>query len=199
MFWLLLGIVVMFCSALLFQINNLSMQTKTDAKATGAIKNTKSGIAFALFSGLCFGVTAFLNSVVSRPAITGDTFTFAQLLYHSASLVLFSVLVYMISANRPDKTRTAKQRFKDILKVSKETRLPFIAGSMYLAATLLTILSYRMIPNAVAWSITQLNVFWTLLAGVFFFKEINYKRHWLRLTTGVIMAAGACVLLFLAI
>jgi hypothetical protein len=55
-----------------------------------------------------------------------------------------------------------------------------------------------MIPNAVVWSITQLNVFWTVLIGVFIFKEVNYKQHGLRLSAGVLMAAGAGVLLFLA-
>jgi glucose uptake protein GlcU len=73
-----------------------------------------------------------------------------------------------------------------------------MAGAMFLIATLLTIHSYRMIPGAVAWSITQLNVFWTVLVGVFIFKEVNYKQHWLRLITGSLMAVGACVLLFMA-
>ena len=202
-FWLLLGMTVMFCSALFFQIKTdaeLGKQNVNDGlivpEGTNPKKNSKAGIAFALFSGVCFGVSALLNSIVSRPAIVGDRFTFAQLLYHSASLIIFSVLVYMITGKKPS---TAKQRFNDICNVDKKNWMPFIAGAMFLAATLLTIYSYRMIPNAIAWSITQLNVFWTILAGVFIFKEVNYKQHRLRLTAGVLMAIGACVLLFLAI
>jgi len=193
--WLVLGMIAMFASALMFQIT-------TDAEkenVTASKKNAKAGIALALFCGVCFGITALLNSVVTRPAIVGDTFTYAQLLYHSASLVIFSVIVYMIFGGKFNESSTATQRFKDIFKVDKKTWLPVIAGGMFLLATLLTIHSYRLIPNPVAWSIMQLNVFWTVLIGVCIFKEINGKQHWLRLTLGVLIAGGACVLLFFAI
>jgi glucose uptake protein GlcU len=188
--YLLLGVAVMFVSALMFQIRSDVFATNhTNRHELLISKNTKSGIAFALFSGVCFGVTALLNSVVSTPAIVGDKFTFAQLLYHSTSLILFSVIAYMIMW---------KQRFKDILKINKTILLPFTAGAMFLVATLLTIYSYRMIPNAVAWSITQLNMFWTVIIGIFILKEVNFKQHWRRLSAGVLTAIGACVLLFFA-
>ena len=193
--WLVLGITVMFVSAWMFQIT-------TDAEKENLIvsrKNAKVGITLALFSGVCFGVTALLNSVVTRPTIVGDMFTYTQLFYHSASLVIFSLIGYMILGDKFNEHSTIKQRFKDIFKVDKKTWLPVIAGGMFLIATLLTIHSYRLIPNAVAWSIMQLNVFWTVLIGLFIFEEINYKQHWLRLSSGVVMAIGACVLLFCAI
>jgi len=193
--WLFLGMAVMFASALMFQIT-------TDAEKenlTASKKNAKAGIALALFCGVCFGVTALLNSVITRPAIVGDTFTYAQLLYHSASLVIFSVILYMIIGDKSSEPSTAKQRLNDIVKVDKKTWLPVIAGGMFLVATLLTIHSYRLIPNPVAWSIMQLNVFWTVLIGLFIFKEIDYQQHWLRLSLGILMAVGACVLLFFAI
>ena len=204
--WLLSGMAVMFCSALLFQIktDTASGNQVVDDRLTATVealpqRNTASGISFALLSGVCFGISAFLNSIVSRPAIVGDTFTFTQLLYHSASLIVFSALVYMVTGNKSGESPTAKQRFYDMITVDRKTWLPFIAGAMYMVATLLTIYAYRMIPNAVAWSITQLNVFWTVLLGIFIFKEVNWKRHWLRLTAGVAMAAGSSVLLFIAI
>jgi len=193
--FLLLGMTIMFGSALLFQV-------KTDAelcKKNALDKNVLKGILFALFSGVCFGFSALFNSIVSRPAIVGERFTFAQLLYHSASLIIFSVIFYLIVGNKPSEPSTAKQRLKEIFIINKQTWLPFASGAMFLCATLLTIYSYRMIPNAVAWSITQLNVFWTILIGVFIFREVSIKQHWLRLASGVIMALGACYILFLAI
>ena len=193
--WLVLGMTVMFASALMFQIT-------TDAEKenlTASKKNAKAGIALALCSGVCFGVTALLNSVVTRPAIVGETFTCAQLLYHSASLVIFSIIVYMIWGDKSHEPLTVKQRLKDIVKVDKKTWLPVTAGGMFLIATLLTIHSYRLIPNPVAWSIMQLNMFWTVLIGLFVFKEVDCQQHWLRLSLGVFMAGGACLLLFRAI
>jgi glucose uptake protein GlcU len=203
--YLFLGIAVMLASALMFQIKTdaeLGKENIDGLNVSDRIspkKNTKLGIAFALFSGVCFGVSALLNSIVSRPDIVGEKFTFAQLLYHSTSLIVFSAIIYMIIGNKTNDPSTAKQRFKEIFEVNKKIRLPFIAGAMFLVATLLTIYSYRMIPNAVAWSITQLNVFWTVLIGIFILKEVNFRQHWLRLSAGVLMAIGACVLLFFAI
>lgn len=188
LFYLLLGTITMFASALIFQI-----KTVAELKNQSSKKNTCSGIAFALFSGVCFGITALLNSIVSSPAIVGEKFTFTQLLYHSASLIIFSVLVYLMIGNNK------KQCLKDIFVLNQKIWLPFSAGTMFLIATLLTIYSYRMIPAAVAWSIVQLNVFWTVLVGVFVFKEVNFRQHWPRLTAGVILAAGALVFLLFAL
>jgi glucose uptake protein GlcU len=70
---------------------------------------------------------------------------------------------------------------------------------MYMLAAFLTIYSYRLIPNnAVPWSITQLNVFWTIIIGVFIFKEIDGGKHFPRLFLGTLAAIAACVLLFFA-
>ncbi|MCL2720208.1 MAG: GRP family sugar transporter [Treponema sp.] len=204
--FLFIGMTVMFCSALFFQIKTdaeLGIQNVKDGlkvpQGITAGKNKILGILLALFSGVCFGFSAFFNSIVSRPSITGDRFTFAQLFYHSMSLIIFSVIVYLIIGNKPSEPSTVKQRFNDIIRINKKTWLPFISGAMFLCATLLTIYSYRMIPNAVAWSITQLNVFWTIIIGIFIFKEVNFKQYWLRLSIGVLMAAGACVILYFAI
>ena len=94
---------------------------------------------------------------------------------------------------------TTKSRAKEIFRVNKKTWLPIIAGLMFMVATLLTIYSYRMIDNnAIPWSLTQLNVLWTVLIGVFIYREVRFKQHWLRLTAGTLMAITACVLLFLA-
>ena len=191
--FLALGIIVMFASALLFQI-------KTDATEDPNLqhntkRNTALGITCALLCGICFGVTALLNSWVSQPALVGgDVFTFSQLLYHSTSLIVFSVIISMLFGSG-----TAKSRAKEIFRVNKKTWLPIIAGFMFMIATLLTIYSYRMIDNnAIPWSITQLNVLWTVLIGVFIYREVSFKQHWIRLTAGTLMAVMACVLLFLA-
>lgn len=195
--WLILGMTVMFLSALLFQVNT---DAEKQISERSLIKtNTRLGIAFALFSGICFGVSALLNSVVSNVNIVGEKFTFAQLIYHSATLTVFPMIIYLSVGNGINESSSAVKRIKDIFKVNIYTWMPIIAGGMYLAATLLTIYSYRLIPNnAIPWSITQLNVFWTVLIGTLIFKEINFKQYWPRLTAGIFMAAGACIFLFYA-
>ncbi|MCL1894768.1 MAG: GRP family sugar transporter [Holophagaceae bacterium] len=197
-FWLFLGITVMFLSALLFQVR--SPAETMSPKKIDVSANTRWGIAFAIFSGICFGISAMLNSVVSNTTIVGEKFTFSQLIYHSVSLTIFSVAIYLIVGNRESKPTSIKERLKDCFIVDKKTWLPIIAGGMYMIATLLTIYSYRLIPNnAIPWSITQLNVFWTLIIGLFIFKEIDFKQNWQRLVCGTLLAILSCIALFFAI
>ncbi|MCL1908443.1 MAG: GRP family sugar transporter [Holophagaceae bacterium] len=196
--WLLLGMTVMFFSAWLFQV-----ETDAEKRISETLwkkENMRQGIAFALFSGICFGISALLNSIVSNVEIVGEKFTFAQLIYHSATLTIFPMALCLVVENKTSEPSKAVERFRDIIKVDKKTWMPVIAGGMYMVATLLTIYSYRLIPNnAIPWSITQLNVFWTVIIGIFIFKEIGYKQNWRRLTGGILMAAGACIFLFFAI
>jgi len=187
---LLLGMTVMFLSAALFQIRLESDKNRTAQR---------SGILCALGAGVCFGVAALLNSVVTNLSITDENFVLSQLLYHSASLAIISALTHTIIGGKLGGASSVKGRLFEVFKVDQKTYLPFIAGGMYALAAFLTIYSYRLIPNnAVPWSITQFNVFWTIIIGIFIFKEIDYKKHLPRLVLGTVTAIAACVLLFFA-
>jgi len=70
---------------------------------------------------------------------------------------------------------------------------------MFLVATLLSIFSYTMIAGGVAWSITQLNAVWTILIGIFVFKEVGFKEHWRRIVAGFVFAMIAIVFLLFAL
>ena len=172
--WLLLGMTVMFISAMLFTI-----KTENDSK-----RSNMSGILFAVFAAICFGVTAFINKI-----ITDQGFIYSQLLYHSLSVVVSAALIFVIQTRKP----------KEILRFSRENWLPVMSGTMFLTATILSIYSYTMIAGSVSWSITQLNAVWTILIGIFVFREVSFKKHWLRITTGFIFAIIAIVFLLKAL
>jgi glucose uptake protein GlcU len=172
--FLVLGMIVMFISALFFTI-----KPETDDR-----KNTVKGVALALFSAVCFGVTAFINKLM-----TDQGFVYSQLIYHSLAVVLSAGVLFLITKRKP----------RELFAVDKKTYLPILAGVMYLGATILTILSYQLIPGSVSWSLTQLNAVWMILIGIIFFKEVNFKRHWLRISLGFLFAIGAMVLLFFAL
>ena len=188
--WLFLGMMLMLASALMFQVKS---DTITD-------KNAKMGIALGIFAGFCFGISALINSVMTREEIVGEVFLFAQLLYHSLTLVICSAVLYIALGNKISKgePNAFRYRFGNLFKVNKKTWLPVIAGTMFLIAAFLTIYSYRLMPNAIAWSITQLNIFWSVIIGVFIFKEICFKTHWWRLTLGILFAFSALTFLFFA-
>ena len=172
--WLLLGMTAMFISAVLFTI-------KSD---NGSKQSNTSGILFSLFAAACFGVTAFINKI-----ITNQGFIYSQLLYHSLSVVVSAAIIFVIQKRKP----------KEILRLSRENWLPFISGVMFLTATILSIFSYTMIVGSVSWSITQLNAVWTILIGIFVFKEVSFKKHWLRIITGFIFAIVAIIFLLKAL
>jgi len=172
--WLLSGMTAMFISAVLFTITS---------DKTGQ-KSNFSGILFALFAALCFGVTAFINKI-----ITNQGFVFSQLLYHSLSVVMASAIIFSVQTRTP----------KEIWNFSNEIRFPVMSGAMFLTATILSIFSYTMIAGSVSWSITQLNAVWTILIGIFVFKEVSFKKNKLRILTGFFFAITAIALLLRAL
>jgi glucose uptake protein GlcU len=171
--WLLIGMTAMFVSAALFTIKS------GDDKRSNA-----GGILFALFAAACFGVTAFINKI-----ITNQGFIYSQLLYHSLSVVVSAAVIFAVRTRKP----------KEIFRVSRENWLPAMSGAMFLAATILSIFSYTMIAGGVSWSITQLNAVWTILIGIFVFREVSFKKHWRRISAGFVFALAAIVFLLFAL
>jgi glucose uptake protein GlcU len=172
--WLLLGMTAMFISAALFTI-------KSD---NGDNRSNRSGILYALFASVCFGVTAYINKV-----ITMHGFVYSQLLYHSLSVVVSAAAIFFIQTRRA----------KELLRFSRENWLPAASGAMFLIATILSIFSYTMIPGGVSWSITQLNAVWTILIGIFIFNEGSFKKHWPRIMAGFVFALAAVAFLLRAL
>jgi len=169
--WLLLGMTMMFISAVLFTIG--------DDKRTNI-----GGILFALLAAASFGATAFINKI-----ITNQGFIYSQLLYHSLSVVVSAAIIFIIQTRNP----------KEILCVSRATWLPVMSGAMFLAATILSIFSYTMIAGGVSWSITQLNAVWTILIGIFVFREVSFQTHWPRIIAGFVFALAAILFLLFAL
>jgi len=172
--WLLLGMTAMFISAVLFTIPS----------GDGNRKENASGILFALFAAACFGLTAFINKIV-----TNHGFIYSQLLYHSLAVVAAAAIFFVIQTGKP----------KELFRLSPENWLPATSGALFLAATLLSIFSYTMIAGGVAWSITQLNAVWTILIGIFVFREVSFKKHWQRIIVGFVFAMAAIVFLLFAL
>jgi len=173
--WLLLGMTAMFISAVLFTVKSDDDNNKL---------SNAGGILFALFAAACFGVTAFINKIV-----TNHGFIYSQLLYHSLAVVISAAIIFIIQTRKP----------KEILRFSRENWLPVISGAMFLTATILSIFSYTMIAGGIAWSITQLNAVWTILIGIFIFREVSFGKHRLRITTGFVFSLAAIILLLFAL
>ena len=171
--FLILGIVTMLISAVLFTIKTVEDR-----------KTTMAGVLCAVFSAFCFGFTAFIQRL-----LVGQGLIFSQMLYHSAFIVISAAIIYLLQTRRP----------QELFRVSPKTWLPVSAGAMFLIATILSGLAYTMIPGSVSFSLVQLNAVWTILTGIFIFREISFQKHWLRITAGFVFAFGAIVLLLFAL
>jgi len=172
--WLLAGMTAMFFSAVLFTIKSDDDNNRSNI----------SGVLFALSAAACFGITAFINKIV-----TNQGFIYSQLLYHSLSVVISAVIIFIIQTRKP----------WEILRVTRENWLPAMSGAMFLAATILSIFSYTMIAGGVSWSITQLNAVWTILIGIFIFREVSFRKHRRRIMTGFAFAITAIAFLLFAL
>jgi glucose uptake protein GlcU len=122
-------------------------------------------------------------------AINDGLGTQAQQLYF-ASFVFISAAVFVFIKHRNLKA------LRDIKQ--KDNWLGILGGALYFFASLTSIISNHFIPASIAFTIIQFNAVWTILIGVLYFKEINLRKHWLRLLFGIVLAAVSIWLLVIA-
>ena len=166
------AIAMIFVSAMLFTI-----------KRDDEVIIDKKGIIYAIVSALFFGTNAWL-----RKYVTAEGFVYAQQLYGSIA-VFITALIYIVIKDRNG---------KELLNLKdKNNYLAIVGGSIYYFASYFFVLAYNYIQGSIAFTIVQLNAVWTVLVGILVFKEMNFKKNWLRISAGIIVAIiGVVMLLF---
>lgn len=143
----------------------------------------KKGVLYAILSAIFFGTNALIQKFA-----TNNGLIYSQQVYFSA-LVFISALIYI---GLKDKNLHIMKDIKN-----KENILGIFGGIIYYFASFFSTLAYKYIPGSIAFTIVQLNAVWTVLVGILIFKEINFKKNSLRITTGIIFAIiGVIMLLF---
>jgi drug/metabolite transporter (DMT)-like permease len=142
-----------------------------------------AGIYLAMLSGLAFGVVTVINKYV-----TTEVGVYSQQVVWSFCIFL-SLLFYILSR---------KNWFAQLRRIGqRDMALGLGAGLLYLGASFCMLQSYRSIPAAVGFTIIQLSAVWTILIGLFVFREINIKIHAARIALGFVFAlAGIGLLVF---
>ncbi len=172
-FALLAGIAV-FLSAIAFTISG----SKEEAKAN------LGGIYLATLSGVAFGLVTVINKHV-----TTEVGVYSQQVVWSAAIAL-SLLMYIAS----QKGMLKKLKTID----TRNLALGLGAGVLYLGASFFMLQAYRYVPASIGFTIIQLNAVWTVAIGIFLFKEIDAKRHWIRIVGGFLLAILGILLLAFA-
>ncbi len=172
--WLaLLAGFAVFASALCFSV----VTEKEDRKSH------VHGIYLAAASGLGFGTVALINKYV-----TIEVGVYTQQVVWSFCIFL-SLLVYAFLQRGFVKNIRAARR-SDVL-------LGLLAGLIYLGASFFMLQSFLTVPAAIAFTVIQLSFVWTILIGLFVFKEVNPRKYAVRFIFGFLFAfAGLALLAF---
>lgn len=159
-----------------------AMMFSTREKDTGSVD--KLGIAYALIAAVFYGISGFLWKF-----LTNEGTLFAQQVYQSFFIFISSVVYIII------KYKTLKI---DVPNTKKEIALPLLGGVLFFGNASFNVLAYKYLEGSIVSMLHQLNAVWLLLIGVFIFKEIDFKNHWLRLAAGLILSIIGIVMLVLA-
>ena len=181
--FLVTKVVVVVLSTLLMTLSAFLI-TIDKGKVKDNFVKDKMGIIYAIVCAILLGLNAFVNK-----AVTNTGLVYAQPVYVSF-FVMLSSIVYLLFKEKNIKVLS---RFKE-----KDNYLALIGGVIYSAAAILSTLAYKYILGSIAFIIINLQSIWTLLIGIFIFKEINFKENWIRIILGIISAVIAIVLLLYA-
>ena len=146
------------------------------------------GIVQALTAALFYGISATLNKM-----LTNDGILFAQQIYQSFFVVITSA-VYVLF-----KYRSLKINVPELpRKIKREIILPVIGGVLFFGNNCFSVMAYDCMEGSIVLMLHQLNAIWLFLLGVFLFKEIDFKKYWLRLTGGLALSAAGVIMLVFA-
>lgn len=130
------------------------------------------GIYLASLSALGFGTVAVIQKYV-----TSHVGVYSQQVVWSFSIAA-SLLIYMLLTKQLKNIRNSQKR--DVL-------LGLGAGILYLGASLFQLLSYKYLAASIAFTVIQLNALWTIMIGIFIFREIHFGKFYKRIGLGFLL------------
>jgi len=167
---ILLATILTFLSALL-----LTIKEAPDKKID------KMGIIYAIISAVLLATTNLLQKWVTNQGIV-----YSQHIFTAMASFAFACLYVLV------KDRTVK----NIFSMSKKSMLlSTSAGCLFYFASFFQALAYKQLPGSVVTIIVQLNAVWSILIGILIFKEINMKKHWKRISLGIVITILSIVIL----
>jgi glucose uptake protein len=162
----------------------LSAVTLNIRKSQDVVTNNK-GLISAVISGVLFGIVSLLNKIV-----TNGGGIFSQQVVWSSS-ILISLVSY--------KLLIIKQSLRDLFVLPfREKVIGTSSGILYFGASLFMLLAFKFLESSIAFNIIQLNFLIALTLGIFYFKEINFKKYYLRIILGLLFALFGIYLLSLS-
>jgi len=145
------------------------------------IKNNKKGIIYALLAAIFFGIFALIQKYLTNKGLI-----YSQHIYISLFIFISASICVLLK----------EKSLKEIK--NKYTYLSILSGILYYFVSFFSTLAYKYIPGSIAFMIHQLNAVWLFLFGVFIFKEINFKKNYIKLSIGLVFSLIGIFMLLLA-
>lgn len=169
--FLVLAIIAIFMSAMLLTIKDNTQKVVN-----------KKGIIYALLAALFYGINALMRKYTSDANLI-----YEQQLYSSIFMFL-SALIYIVIKREKSSGKI----------IQKDNILAISAGVIYYFATYFFITAYKYIQGSIAYTIVQLNTVFTLIFGILVFKELEFKKNWGRIISGVTFSVIGLLMLMIA-
>ena len=129
------------------------------------------GVYLALLSALGFGSVATIQKYV-----TSNVGVYSQQLVWSLPITT-SLFIYIL----------IQKNFQDIFSGTKKDKiLSLSAGFLYQGASLFQLFSFKYLVASISFTIIQMNALWTIMIGIFVFKEINLKKYSQKVIAGLL-------------
>lgn len=169
-------IVVLFATVLIF----LSALLLTIKKAPNK-KIDKMGIIYAIISAILLATTNLLQKWVTNQGIV-----YSQHIFTAISSFLFACLYVLLK----------DKNMKNVVSITKKSMFfATLGGCAFYFASFFQALAYKQLPASIVTIIVQLSSVWSILIGIVIFKEIDIKKHWKRISLGIIFTILSIVLL----
>ncbi|MGI6072557.1 MAG: GRP family sugar transporter [Lachnospiraceae bacterium] len=167
-----LASLLLLASAMLFNIKN-----KTEKSSHN------SGIICALISAVLFALYAVFQKNATNHGLIHSQIVYVSLFVFLSALVFIAIKEKSLSC--------LKETF------TKDNLMGILGGALFYLASFFAIKSYNLLPGSVTFTIIQLNSVWTVLIGILIFKEIDFRKNWIRICVGILTALAGIVMLML--
>ena len=162
-----LSLLFIFLSQVLFNVNK-----------SGGKLNFKG-----IFLGILASIFFSFNSLVRKICAVHNV-VFMEQIYASLVICVVTFCILII-----------KNKVNKEMLFNKKNCLGLLSGLFYFFASTFMVLSYSYISGTITSTITKLSGLFSVFIGIVFFKEINFKKHWLRILLGSFSILIAVILL----
>lgn len=136
-------------------------------------KIDKMGIVYAIISAILLATTNLLQKWVTNQGIV-----YSQHIFTAMSSFVFANL-YILLKDRS---------IKNVISIAKKSMvLAILGGCAFYFASFFQALAYKKLPGSIVAIIVQLSAIWSILIGIIVFKEIDFRKHWKRISLGIII------------